>query len=396
MTLFDVYPLNHITIVRAQGSYVWDAQGKQYLDMYGGHAVISIGHTHPHWVKRIEAQLSQIAFYSNSVIIPQQQALANKLALLSGKQDYQLFMVNSGAEANENALKLASFHTGRKKIVAFSHSFHGRTSLAVAATDNKAIVAPVNETDNVVFLPFNDEVALAACFAAQGAQIAAVIIEGIQGVGGIVAANNSFLQLIRTLCNAHGAVYIADSVQCGYGRTGDFFAHDAAGVEADVYTMAKGMGNGFPVGGILVAPHIKPKYGMLGTTFGGNHLACAAALAVLEVMEQEDLVAEATEKGNYLKRRLATIAGLENIRGRGLMIGFDVDGDLKDLRKVLLNDYGVFTGEAKPNVIRLLPSLGISRSQIDEFIEALTAAVAQLKNIASADRPNPESADASM
>jgi acetylornithine aminotransferase len=396
MTLFDVYPLNNITIARAQGSYVWDAQGNQYLDMYGGHAVISIGHTHPHWVKRIEAQLSQIAFYSNSVIIPQQQALANKLALLSGKQDYQLFMVNSGAEANENALKLASFHTGRKKIVAFSHSFHGRTSLAVAATDNKAIVAPVNETDNVVFLPFNDEVALAACFAAQGAQIAAVIIEGIQGVGGIVAANNSFLQLIRTLCNAHGAVYIADSVQCGYGRTGDFIAHDAAGVEADVYTMAKGMGNGFPVGGILVAPHIKPKYGMLGTTFGGNHLACAAALAVLEVMEQEDLVAEATEKGNYLKRRLATIAGLENIRGRGLMIGFDVDGDLKDLRKVLLNDYGVFTGEAKPNVIRLLPSLGISRSQIDEFIEALTAAVAQLKNIASADRPNPESADASM
>jgi acetylornithine aminotransferase len=322
--------------------------------------------------------------------------LANKLALLSGKQDYQLFMVNSGAEANENAMKLASFHTGRKKIVAFSHSFHGRTSLAVAATDNKAIVAPVNETDNVVFLPFNDEVALAACFAAQGAQIAAVIIEGIQGVGGIVAANNSFLQLIRTLCNAHGAVYLADSVQCGYGRTGDFFAHDAAGVEADVYTMAKGMGNGFPVGGILIAPYIKPKYGMLGTTFGGNHLACAAALAVLEVMEQEDLVAEATEKGNYLKRRLATIAGLENIRGRGLMIGFDVDGDLRDLRKVLLNDYGVFTGEAKPNVIRLLPSLGISRSQIDEFIEALTAAVAQLKNIASADRPNPESADASM
>ena len=396
MKLFDVYPLNNITITKAKGSYVWDEKGTEYLDMYGGHAVISIGHTHPYWVSAIETQLHKIAFYSNSVIIPIQTQLAEKIGTVSGKNNFQLFLCNSGAEANENAMKLASFHTGRKKIVAFSHSFHGRTSLAVAATDNKAIVAPVNETDNVVFLPFNDEVALAACFAAQGAQIAAVIIEGIQGVGGIVAANNSFLQLIRTLCNAHGAVYIADSVQCGYGRTGDFFAHDAAGVEADVYTMAKGMGNGFPVGGILVAPHIKPKYGMLGTTFGGNHLACAAALAVLEVMEQYDLMAGAKEKGDYLKSRLAAVQGLENIRGRGLMIGFDVDGDLKDLRKVLLNDYGVFTGEAKPNVIRLLPSLGISRSQIDEFIEALTAAVAQLKNIASADRPNPESADASM
>ncbi|TAD85491.1 MAG: aspartate aminotransferase family protein [Bacteroidetes bacterium] len=378
MTLFDVYPINNITISRALDSYVWDEEGNRYLDMYGGHAVISIGHTHPHWVQRIQAQLGQIAFYSNSVVIPAQQALATKLAELSGKPEFQLFLVNSGAEANENALKLASFHTGRKKIVAFSHSFHGRTSLAVAATDNKAIVAPVNETENVVFLPFNDEAALAACFAEQGHQIAAVIIEGIQGVGGIVAANNSFLQLIRSLCNAHGAVYIADSVQCGHGRTGQFFAHDAAGVDADVYTMAKGMGNGFPVGGILIAPDIKPKHGMLGTTFGGNHLACTAALAVLEVMQQQSLMANAAEMGRYLMEQLSAVEGLHNIRGRGLMIGFDVEGPLKDLRKVLLNTFHVFTGEAKPNVVRLLPSLAITRPQIDEFMHALRAAVEQL------------------
>lgn len=288
MKLFDVYPLNNITIEKANGSYVWDDKGTRYLDMYGGHAVISIGHTHPHWVKRIEGQLNKIAFYSNSVIIPLQQQLADKLATVSGKTDYQLFLCNSGAEANENALKLASFHTGRKKIVAFKKSFHGRTSLAVAATDNPSIVAPVNETDNIIFLPFNDVNALHECFVKEGTTIAAVITEGIQGVGGINVASDLFLQTIRSLCNQYGALFIADSVQCGYGRTGKFFAHDHAGVDADIYSMAKGMGNGFPIGGILIAPHIQPKHGMLGTTFGGNHLACAAALAVLEVMESEN------------------------------------------------------------------------------------------------------------
>lgn len=371
MKLFDVYPINDITITKAQGSYVWDNDGVQYLDMYGGHAVISIGHTHPHWVKRIEDQLAQIAFYSNSIRIPIQQQLADKLGQLSGKTDYQLFLCNSGAEANENALKLASFHTGRKKVVAFSKAFHGRTSLAVAVTDNKNYVAPVNETDNAIFLPFNDQAALKACFEANGKEIAAVIIEGIQGVGGINVADDDFLRLIRSLCDDYGAVYIADSVQCGYGRSGLFFAHDYAGVNADIYTMAKGMGNGFPVAGILIAPHIQPKHFMLGTTFGGNHLACAAALAVLEVMEQENLIEMAKQRGMYLMNKLKAIDGLQHVRGRGLMIGFDVPEQLKDLKKQLLFSHKVFTGEAKPNVIRLLPSLALSRKQADEFLEAL-------------------------
>ncbi|MDB5231941.1 MAG: aspartate aminotransferase family protein [Chitinophagaceae bacterium] len=379
MNLFDVYPLNNITITKALGSYVWDENGVQYLDMYGGHAVISIGHTHPHWVRRIEEQLEKIAFYSNSVIIPLQKELADKLGKLSGKEDYQLFLCNSGAEANENALKLASFHNGRKKIVSFDKAFHGRTSLAVAATDNKNIVAPVNETGNVVFLPFNDEKAIQEYFNDNGKEICAVIIEGIQGVGGIRVANESFLKLIRNLCDEHGAVYIADSVQCGYGRTGKFFSHDYAGVNADIYTMAKGMGNGFPVGGILIAPHIKPKHGMLGTTFGGNHLACAAALAVLEVMEDEKLVEMAKQRGMYIINKLKTIEGLENVRGKGLMIGFDVPPELKDLRKKLLENYNVFTGEAKPNVIRLLPSLALSGKQVDEFFESLNEAIEQIK-----------------
>jgi acetylornithine aminotransferase len=379
MKLFDVYPLNDITIVKAQGSYVWDDNGVQYLDMYGGHAVISIGHTHPHWVRRIEEQLNKIAFYSNSVHIPIQIELANKLGKISGKEDYQLFLCNSGAEATENALKLASFHNKKKKVIAFSKSFHGRTSLAVAVTDNPAIVAPVNETENVIFLPFNDEKALAQCFADHGKEISSVIIEGIQGVGGINVANESFLQLIRSLCDQHNAVYIADSVQCGYGRSGQFFSHDAAGVNADIYTMAKGMGNGFPVAGILIAPHIQPKHGMLGTTFGGNQLACAAALAVLEVIEKENLVDMAKQRGMYLKNRLKTLEGIENIRGRGLMIGFDVPAELKDLRKKLLYDFNVFTGEAKPNTIRLLPSLAISKKQTDEFLEALQEAIAEIQ-----------------
>ncbi len=378
MKLFDVYPLNNITITKALGSYVWDENGAQYLDMYGGHAVISIGHTHPHWVKRMEEQLEKIAFYSNSVMIPLQKELADKLGKISGKEDYQLFLCNSGAEATENALKLASFHNGKKKIVSFTKAFHGRTSLAVAVTDNPAIVAPVNETDNVIFLPFNDEAALEQCFTEHCDQISSVIIEGIQGVGGINVAKDSFLQLIRKLCTQYNAVYIADSVQCGYGRTGQFFSHDSAGVDADIYTMAKGMGNGFPVAGILIAPHIQSKHGMLGTTFGGNHLACAAALAVLEVIEQDNLISMAKQRGMYLLNKLKSIDGLKNVRGRGLMIGFDVPEELKDLRKTLLNDYFVFTGESKPNTIRLLPSLAITRKQTDEFLEALQEAITQL------------------
>ena len=287
MSLFNVYPLNPIAITKAASSRVWDEKGQEYLDMYGGHAVISIGHTHPHWVKRIEDQLHSIAFYSNSVIMPIQEELAIAINEISGKKDFQLFLCNSGAEANENALKLASFHTGRKKIIAFKKSFHGRTSLAVAATDNPSIVAPVNETDNIIFLPLNDIPALEACFAQHGSTIAAVIIEGIQGVAGIIEAEASFLQAIRNFCDAFGSVYIADSVQCGYGRTGQFFSHDIAGVNADIYSMAKGMGNGFPIGAILIAPHIQAKFGMLGTTFGGNPLACAAALAVIEVIKKE-------------------------------------------------------------------------------------------------------------
>ena len=372
MNLFDVYPINNVTVVKAKGSYVWDDKGEQYLDLYGGHAVISIGHTHPHWVQRIEDQLEKIAFYSNSVRLPIQQELAEKLGKVSGKTDYQLFLCNSGAEANENALKLASFHTGRKKVVAFSKSFHGRTSLAVAATDNKNYVAPVNETDNVVFLPFNDEDALEELFSTDGKEIAAVIIEGIQGVGGINVAEESFLKKIRSLCDKYGAVYIADSVQCGFGRTGKFFSHDFAGVNADIYSMAKGMGNGFPVAGILISPQFKPKYGMLGTTFGGNHLACAAALAVLEVIESEKLMENAAATGDFLLNELQKIGGLRNVRGKVLMIGFDVEGELKDLRKNLLFNQQVFTGEAKPSVIRLLPSLALRKKEAGEFLESLT------------------------
>lgn len=378
MNLFDVYPINEITIVKAKGSYVWDDQGDQYLDLYGGHAVISIGHTHPHWVQRIEQQLEKIAFYSNSIRIPLQQQLAEKLGKVSGKTDYQLFLCNSGAEANENALKLASFHTGRKKVVAFSKSFHGRTSLAVSVTDNKNYIAPVNETDNVIFLPFNDEEALEQCFKKNGSAIAAVIIEGIQGVGGINIAADSFLKKIRSLCDEHGAVYIADSVQCGYGRSGKFFSHDFAGVTADIYTMAKGMGNGFPVAGIIVAPQIKPKHFQLGTTFGGNHLACAAALAVLEIIEEEKLMGNAVMVGKYLRDELDAIPQLKNVRGRGLMIGFDVPEELKDLKKNLLWNQKIFTGEAKPNVIRLLPSLALKRRDAEDFIEAIQTEIGVL------------------
>ncbi|HEY2720838.1 MAG TPA: aspartate aminotransferase family protein [Chitinophagaceae bacterium] len=388
MNLFDVYPINEITIVKAKGSYVWDEKGEQYLDLYGGHAVISIGHTHPHWVKRIEDQLQKIAFYSNSVRIPLQQQLADKLGKISGKEDYQLFLCNSGAEANENALKLASFHNGRKKVIAFTKSFHGRTSLAVAATDNKNYVAPVNETENVLFLPFNDEEALENCFKKNGKEISSVIIEGIQGVGGIHVANEDFLKKIRQLCNESGAVYIADGVQCGFGRSGKFFSHDFAGINADIYTMAKGMGNGFPVAGIIIAPHIKPKHFQLGTTFGGNHLACAAALAVIETIEEEKLMGNAVMVGKYLKDELENIPELKRVRGRGLMIGFDLPDELKNLRKNLLWNQKIFTGESKPNVIRLLPSLALKKRDAEDFIEALKEEIASINNEQSAEVSN--------
>ena len=369
MNLFDVYPLNDVTIVKAAGAYVWGDDGTQYLDLYGGHAVISIGHTHPHWVKRIQDQLHNISFYSNSIKIPLQNELASLLGKVSGKENYQLFLCNSGAEANENALKLASFYNGRKKIVAFKKGFHGRTSLAVAATDNPAIIAPVNETDNVIFCDLNDEAGLREIFAAH--DIAAVIIEGIQGVGGIHVASNHFLQTIRQLCDAHNAVYIADSVQCGYGRSGQFYAHDAAGVSADIYTMAKGMGNGFPVAGISIAPKFVAKYSMLGTTFGGNHLACAAALAVLEVIAQNNLIANAASMGEYLMNELKKLPQIKEVRGAGLMIGIQLEEHQKEVKKNLLYKHKIFTGEAKPNIIRLLPALNIGKQEADLFLAAL-------------------------
>ncbi len=370
MELFNVYPVNPINIVKAKGSLVWDEQGTEYLDLYGGHAVISIGHTHPHYVEALKNQLDKIGFYSNSVLIPIQLQLARQLGEVSGKADYTLFLCNSGAEANENALKLASFHTGRKKIIAFNKAFHGRTSLAVAATDNPSIVAPVNQTDNVVFLPFNDEEALTKAFQEYGDEIAAVIIEGIQGVGGIREASVPFLKTIRSLCDTYGAVYIADSVQCGYGRTGSFYSHDYAGVDADIYTMAKGMGNGFPIGGISIAPKFKASYGLLGTTFGGNHLACAAAVAVLDVIKEETLLQNAEQVGKYLIDELKKFDQVLEVRGRGLMIGIELPADLAQVKKDLLSINKIFTGEAKPNVIRILPALNITKEIADRFLTA--------------------------
>jgi acetylornithine aminotransferase len=368
MQLFDVYPVNDITIEKALGSNVWDDKGVKYLDLYGGHAVISIGHTHPHYVKRLTDQLHKVGFYSNSIHIPLQKQLAEKLGKISGKEDYQLFLCNSGAEANENALKLASFHNGRKKVIAFRKSFHGRTSLAVAVTDNPKIVAPINETDNVIFLPWEDEAALQTAF--EENEVSSVIIEGIQGVGGIRVASFSFLQKIRVLCDKYNAVFIADSVQCGYGRSGRFFSHDYADVNADIYTMAKGMGNGFPIGGIIIAPHIQASYGLLGTTFGGNHLACAAALAVLEVIEKDNLIENAAEVGAYLIEELKKFPQILEVRGRGLMIGIELPESLAHVKKELLFRHKIFTGEAKPNVIRLLPSLALTREHADEFLAA--------------------------
>lgn len=368
MKLFDVYPLFPIEPVKAQGSWLWDNEGKKYLDLYGGHAVISIGHNHPHFVEALKSQLDRISFYSNSVKNSLQEKLAEKLGRISGYPTYQLFLCNSGAEANENALKLASFVNGRKKVIAFKKAFHGRTSGAVAATDNPKIVAPFNSGHEIIFLPLNDEQAF---INAIDNKVSSVIIEGIQGVGGIHIPQNSFLQLLRKKCKEVGALLILDEIQSGYGRTGKFFAHQYAEVEADLITTAKGMGNGFPIGGVLIHPDIKSWSGMLGTTFGGNYLACAAALSVLEVIESEDLMHSASKLGNYLMEQLKAFPSIQAVRGKGLMIGFDLPESLASLRKEILVKHHIFTGEAKPNTIRLLPSLTLLKKESDLFLEAL-------------------------
>lgn len=372
MKMFDVYPVYDVDIVRAEGSYVWDNKGTKYLDMYGGHAVISIGHTNPHYVKMLTDQLNRIGFYSNSVIIDQQRELAEKLGKLSGKEDYQLFLCNSGAEANENALKLASFFNGKKKVIAMKGAFHGRTSLAVAATDNLKIQAPVNQTDNVIFIPLNDEKALEEAFLANPDEISAVILEGIQGVGGIYEATPSFLRKIRSLCDQYNAVYVADSVQCGCGRTGQYYSHDCAGVSADIYSMAKGIGNGFPMGAISIAPKIQPVYGMLGTTFGGNPLACTAAIAVADVIKEENLIDNAKKMGDYLIAELRQLPGVKEVRGRGLMIGVELFEEAAPLRKKLIYDEHIFVGSAgNKNVFRLLPALNITPAHCDQLLNSL-------------------------
>ena len=370
MNLFDVYPLLDITPVKGQNCYIWDENGTQYLDLYGGHAVISVGHSHPHYIKRIHDQLSQIGFYSNSVQIPQQKELAEKLGEACGYTDYQLFLVNSGAEANENALKLASFATGRKKMVAFKKGFHGRTSAAVAVTDNPKIVAPVNETSNAIILPFNDLALLEEQLKTN--EIGGVIVEGIQGIGGIHVPDPDFLIGAEKLCKQYGALLILDEIQSGYGRSGKFFAHQYTPVKPDLITVAKGMGNGFPVGALLIAPEIKPWFGMLGTTFGGNYLACAASLAVLEIMENEKLVENAAEVGEYLINRLKSISGIKEVRGLGLMIGLEFDQQINDIRHVLLKKHHIFTGVSGTNIIRLLSPLTLTKEQADIFVKALT------------------------
>lgn len=368
MKLFDVYPLFNITPEKAQGSWLWDTNGVKYLDLYGGHAVISVGHSHPHYVKSLSDQLSKIAFYSNSVQNPLQEQLAEKLGTISGYPDYQLFLCNSGAEANENALKVASFVTGRKKVIAFTKAFHGRTSGAVAATDNPKIVAPFNANHEIIFVPFNDETAFSAAI---DKTVAAVIIEGIQGVGGIQVPTDSFLKLLEKKCAENGTLLILDEIQSGYGRTGKFFAHQFSGIKPHLITMAKGMGNGFPVGGLIIHPDIKPWSGMLGTTFGGNYLASVACLAVLEVIEREKLLENASSIGNYWLSELVGFKNILALRGKGLMIGIDLPENLKSVRTDLLMKHHIFTGEAKPNTIRLLPSLAMTKEEAGMFLTAL-------------------------
>ena len=375
MQLFDVYSLYDIEPVRGHGNYVYTADGTEYLDLYGGHAVISIGHTHPHYVEAVCRQTAALPFYSNSVKNSLQQRLADLLGEASGYDDYQLFLANSGAEANENAMKLASFVTGRKKILAFDRAFHGRTSAAVAATDHPKIQAPLNRTDNIVFVPLNDIEAVRRELAS--GEYAAVIVEGIQGVAGIRMVDDNFLAELREATTATGTLLILDEIQSGYGRTGRFFAHQYAGIRADIVTMAKGIANGFPMSGVLIAPSVKPVKGMLGTTFGGNHLACAAAIAVLEVMKEEKLVENAAEVGAYLLEQLKTIPGLKEVRGRGLMLGIEIEGSASELRKRLLFEHHIFTGGAGEHTVRLLPPLTITRREADIFLNEFRKALSE-------------------
>ena len=369
MKLFDVYPLFDINIVKGKGCHVWDDKGEEYLDLYGGHAVISIGHAHPHYVETISKQVATLGFYSNSVINKLQQEVADRLGAMCGYDDYQLFLINSGAEANENALKLASFYNGRTRVISFCKAFHGRTSLAVEVTDNPKIIAPINANQHVTYLPLNDTEAMKAELAK--GDVCAVIIEGIQGVGGIQVPDTAFMQALRQACDETNTVLILDEIQSGYGRSGKFFAHQYSGIRPDMITIAKGIGNGFPMGGVLISPKFKPVYGQLGTTFGGNHLACAAAIAVLDVMKEEHLVENAAKVGTHLLEELKKFKGIKEVRGCGLMIGMEFEEPIKELRRKLLFEQKVFTGVSGTNVIRLLPPLCLSMAEADEFLTRL-------------------------
>jgi acetylornithine/N-succinyldiaminopimelate aminotransferase len=369
MNPFNVYPLYDIEPVRAQGSWLWDSTGQQYLDLYGGHAVISVGHCHPHYVEKLTSQLQNINFYSNSVKIPLQDQLAQQLGQAAGCPDFDLFLCNSGAEANENALKLASFHNNRRQVIAFKRGFHGRTAGAVVATDNPSIIAPVNTSDHVTFLPYND---VAAVLQNITTATCAVIVEGIQGVGGIHVASEEFLAAIRQKCDETGAIFILDSVQCGYGRSGKFFTNQHYdNIQPDIFTTAKGMGNGFPIGGVLISPKFQAKHGMLGTTFGGNHLACAAGVAVLDIIKEQNLIENAAQVGQYLMDNIRQIGGYKELRGRGLMIGIEYEQPVERLRHELLFTHKVFTGVAGKYTLRLLPSLTLTTTEADVFLTAL-------------------------
>ena len=369
MKLFDVYPLFDVNIVKGKGCHVWDDKGNEYLDLYGGHAVISIGHAHPHYVEAVSSQVAKLGFYSNSVINTLQQEVANRLGALSGYDDYQLFLINSGAEANENALKLASFYNGRTKVISFAKAFHGRTSLAVEVTNNPKIIAPINNNGHVTYLPLNDTEAMKAELSK--GDVCAVIIEGIQGVGGIQIPTTEFLKELRNACDANNTVLILDEIQSGYGRSGKFFAHQFSDIRPDMITVAKGIANGFPMAGVLISPIFEPVYGQLGTTFGGNHLGCAAAIAVLDVMKEEGLIENAAKVGSHLMEELKSFKGIKEVRGRGLMIGLEFEEPIKDIRRKLLFEEKVFTGVSGTNVIRLLPPLCLSMSEADDFLARL-------------------------
>lgn len=369
MKLFDVYPLFDVNIVKGKGCHVWDDKGNEYLDLYGGHAVISIGHAHPNYVEAVSSQVAKLGFYSNSVINTLQQEVANRLGALSGYDDYQLFLINSGAEANENALKLASFYNGRTKVISFAKAFHGRTSLAVEVTNNPKIIAPINNNGHVTYLPLNDTEAMKAELSK--GDVCAVIIEGIQGVGGIQIPTTEFLKELRNACDANNTVLILDEIQSGYGRSGKFFAHQFSDIRPDMITVAKGIANGFPMAGVLISPKFEPVYGQLGTTFGGNHLGCAAAIAVLDVMKEEGLIENAAKVGSHLIEELKSFKGIKEVRGRGLMIGLEFEEPIKDIRRKLLFEEKVFTGVSGTNVIRLLPPLCLSMSEADDFLARL-------------------------